>query len=349
MHESPPPLPPIRPAEARALAAAERIPAERLLCTTVGRAHAARELARQRPEAAVWCWFLDDYQRQLAAATHELANLALVCQPDLPEDRVELAVLPFSLRGEAELTREMLQQACLRLELGGTLVSSVNNPQDRWLHEQLQDLFEKVTVQRHDDATAYIARKTAEPRKVRDFRCQLAFRDGGRLIKAVTRPGVFSHRRLDAGARQLLNAVEVTPGMRILDIGCGAGTVALGLAARDPTATVHAVDSNARAIQCTLAGAELNALTNVTAELNATGSYGRDGAIDLAVANPPYYADHRIADLFLSAAHRSLKPGGRVFIVAKRPDWYELAMPGVWKDIQHWPSKLYQIITAVRP
>jgi 16S rRNA (guanine1207-N2)-methyltransferase len=275
--------------------------------------------------------------------------LRLTCQPDLPEDRVELAVLPFSRRGEAELTRDLLQQGCLRLEHGGTLVASVDNPQDRWLHEQLQELFEKVTVQRHDDATAYIARKTAEPRKVRDFRCQFAFRDGGRLIHAVTRPGVFSHRRLDAGARQLLNAAEVAPGMRILDIGCGAGTVALGLAARDPTATVHAVDSNARAIQSTLAGAELNALTNVTTELNATGSYGRDGTFDLAVANPPYYADHRIAELFLSAAHRSLKPGGRVFIVAKWPDWYELAMPANWHDIQHWPSKLYHIITAVRP
>jgi 16S rRNA (guanine1207-N2)-methyltransferase len=274
--------------------------------------------------------------------------LRLVCQPDLPQDRIELAVLPFSLRGEAELTRELLQQACLRLDLDGTLVASVDNPQDHWLREQLQDLFEKVTVQRHDDATAYIARKTAGPRKVRDFRCEFAFRDRGRLIKAVTRPGVFSHRRLDAGARQLLNAVEVTPGMRILDIGCGAGTVALGLAARDPTATVHAVDSNARAIRCTLAAAELNALTNVTAELNATGSYGEDVKFDLAVANPPYYADHRIAELFLSAALRSLTPGGRVLIVAKRPDWYEMAMPGAWQHIQHWPSKRYHIIAAVR-
>jgi 16S rRNA (guanine1207-N2)-methyltransferase len=275
--------------------------------------------------------------------------LRLVCQPDLPDDRVELAVLPFSRRGEAELTRELLQQACLRLELGGVLVASVDNPQDRWLHEQLQELFEKVTVQRHDDATAYIARKTAEPRKVRDFHCQFAFRDRGRLIKAVTRPGVFSHRRLDAGARQLLNAAEVAPGMRILDIGCGAGTVALGLAARDPTAAVQAVDSNARAIQCTLAGAKLNALTNVTAELNATGSYSRDGAFDLAVANPPYYADHRIAELFLSAACRSLKPGGRVLIVAKRPDWYELAMPANWDNVEHWASKNYHIITATHP
>jgi 16S rRNA (guanine1207-N2)-methyltransferase len=349
MHEPEPTLPPLRPAEARALEAAEAIAAGRILCTTVGRAQAARELARQRPDAAVCCWFLDDYQRQLAATAPGPGNLRLICQPDLPEEGVELVVLPVSRRGEAELARELLQQACQRLEPGGMLVAAVDNPNDRWLREQLQELFDKVTVRNYQEATVYLARRMAEPRKSRDFRCEFAFRDRGRLIKAISRPGVFAHRRLDAGARQLLNAVEVMPGMRVLDIGCGAGTVALGVAARDPTVSVLAVDSNARAIECALAGAALNSLDNVTAELNACGDYGRDGQFDLALANPPYYGDQRIAALFLAAARRSLSPGGRVFVVAKRPDWYAHTMPGDWHGVEHRPSKAYHIITAVRP
>ena len=200
-----------------------------------------------------------------------------------------------------------------------------------------------------DDSTVYVARKSVELRKTRDFRCEFAFRDRGNLVYAITRPGVFSHRSIDGGARQLLAAAEATPGTRVIDIGCGAGTVALALAAREPAVRVHAVDSNARAIECTLAGAARNSLTNITAELNATGEYEDAGEFDLALANPPYYADFRIAELFVNAAHRSLKPGGRLLVVAKRTDWYDEFMPAHWDDVRHWPSQKYQIITARRP
>jgi 16S rRNA (guanine1207-N2)-methyltransferase len=276
-------------------------------------------------------------------------NLELACLADPPAAAIDLAVIPLSMRGEAEFTRELLQAACQRLEIGGTLVAAVDNPKDQWVREQLAELFDKVTVQAHDDAIVYIARKSTELRKVRDFTCEFTYRDRDRLIRAVSRPGVFAHRRVDPGARQLLAAAKVTPGMKVLDIGCGAGTVALALAARDPSATVHAVDSNARAVACTLAGAELNGLNNVTAELNATGDYRNAGEFDLALANPPYYADFRIAELFLNAGHRSLRPGGRVLVVTKHPQWYEEFMPVAWVNVEHSPSKRYHLIAATRP
>jgi 16S rRNA (guanine1207-N2)-methyltransferase len=272
-----------------------------------------------------------------------------MCQQDLPEPTVDLAMLPFSKQGEAELARDLLQSACQRLETGGTLVAAVDAPHDRWLREQLGELFSKVTAHPFGDAIVYTARKNAELRRVRDFRRQFAFRDRGRLIQAVSGPGVFAHRRIDPGARQLLSAAQVELGMRVLDIGCGSGTVTLALAARDASVQVHAVDSNARAVECTAAGAFLNSLNNVTVELNATGCYGEKGQFDLAVANPPYYADFRIAELFLNAAHRSLRTGGRVLLVAKHAGWYCESMPSDWKDVESWPSKKYHIISAVKP
>jgi 16S rRNA G1207 methylase RsmC len=346
-----PSLPPLRAAEARALAAAAKIRGERILCTTVGRAQAAATLAEQRPNAQVVCWFIDEHQQQLAVAAHGAggANLELLCSADPPDAAIDLAMIPLSMRGEAEFTRELLQTACQRLEIGGTLVVAVDNPEDQWVREQVAELFSKVSVQSHEDATVYVARKSAELRKVRDFSCEFTFRDGDRLIRAVSRPGVFAHRRVDPGARQLMAAAEVTAGMKVLDVGCGVGTVALALASRNPAIQVHAVDSNARAVACTLAGAELNGMTNVTAELNATGEYSDAGTFDLAVANPPYYADFRIAELFLTAAHRSLRPGGRVLVVAMQAAWYEEFMPRDWDDVSPRPSKRYQVISATRP
>ncbi len=345
----------IRPAEARALDVAREIGGDRLLCTTLGRAQAARLLAAERPGARVACWFLDEFQQRLAVAeAGDAPNLAIEVAADAPDALVDLAVVPLSMRGEAELARDIVQSAWQRLEVGGTLVAAVDNPRDRWLREQLAAWFDKVRVITHDDATVYAARKDGAPRKVKDFRCEFTFRDHGRLLRAVTRPGVFSHRRVDPGARQLLAAVAVTPGARVLDIGCGAGVVGIALAARDPTITVLGIDSHARAVECTRAGAALNGLANMTAELNSSGDYGslkawRPNGFDLAVANPPYYGDFAIARRFLDAAWASLKPDGRVWLVTKSPDWYRENMPAAWVDVEVRESKRYWIVRAVKP
>lgn len=351
-----PSLPPARAAEARALAAAVELLAtrrdvQRIVATTVGRAQAAAGLAQASPAANVSCWFLDLFHQRLAAEALAAGptNLTLACQADLPAGPFQLAIVPLSKAGEAELARDQLQAAAISLEVGGTLIAAVDNPRDYWLREQLSELFPKVTVQPHDDAVVYIARKQAELKKVRDFRCEFTFQDRGNLLRAVSRPGVFAHRRLDPGARQLIDAAEIEPGMQVLDIGCGAGTVALALAARDASVGVHAVDGNARAIEATLAGAALNGLNNVTAELSFNGVYSGAGEYDLAVANPPYYADNRIAELFVNAAHRSLRPGGRLIVVAKRGEWYAATMPADWDNVDCRQSKNYVIVTANRP
>jgi 16S rRNA G1207 methylase RsmC len=338
-------LPP-RPAEQRALEIARTLFGERILCTTMGRAQAAATLAAERQTASVVCWFLDQHQQLLATVDCDVANLALVCEPDFPDEEFDLAVLPFSMHGEAELTRELLQTATDRLKLGGKLVVSTDNPRDEWLRELLSASFKKVTKHSFDDAVVYVVTKQEPLKKLKDYRAEFVFRDGPNLIQAVSRPGVFSHRHIDPGARHLLEAANVGAGMRVLDIGCGAGTVALGIAMRDATVQVLAVDSNARAVECVQIGAELNGLTNITAELNASGEYANAGTFDLALANPPYFADYEIAQRFVDAARRSLKSGGHLLVVTKTPNWSEGYLAAEWYDVQATPSKRYFVVGA---
>ncbi|MFM7519917.1 MAG: class I SAM-dependent methyltransferase [Planctomycetota bacterium] len=343
------PLPPL-PAEALALGIARTLPGTRIACTSPGRAQAAWSLAAERPDAAVSAWFLDAFHFDAALAAHGTVpdGLSVTCAPDLPAGPFDLAIVPLSRDGEAELSRDILQAALLALEPGGQLVAAVDNPRDTWLHGQLADTRERVGVRHGEDAVAYVVTKTRPPR-VRDFSATVVFRDRERLLTAFTRPGVFAHRRVDPAARHLLNAVDVAPGTRVVDIGCGSGCVALGIAARDPPVVVHALDSNARAVECTRRAATANGLDNVTVALEATGAIPDPGSWDLVLANPPYYADFRIAKLFVDAAHRALAPGGTLLVATKRPAWYLETLPATWRDVAREEVKHYHLVEAVRP
>lgn len=347
------PLPP-RPAEAHALEIARTLPGGRIVCTTAGRAQAALALAAERPGGSVTAWFLDRYRHDLAVASwgSPPAGLTAACTADMPPGPYDLAVVPLSKDGEAELSRDMLQAAMVTLTIGGHLVAAIDNPRDKWLHEQLSETGETVRVRQaagpKPETVVYIVQKTRPPQKVRDFTCEFVFRDRERLLKAVSRPGVFAHRRIDPGARHLLNAVDVAPDLRVLDIGCGSGCVAIGIAARDPSVHVHAFDSSSRAVECTLRGAELNGLSNITVALEAAGDVPDPGTWDLALANPPYYADFRIAELFVESARRALAPGGTLLVVTKQPSWYVEQMPASWRDVAQEFVKNYHIIEAVK-
>jgi 16S rRNA G1207 methylase RsmC len=349
---------PARPAEDHALAVARTLPGDRIVCTTVGRGQAAHALACERPAAAVVAWFLDLHPCEAARSAWSPAptNLVAACLPDMPPGPFDLAVVPLAKDGEAELSRDILQAALVNLAIGGHLVAAIDNPRDNWLREQLADTGETVRVRPVEGAErkgkagtiAYVVRKTREPAKVRDFSCEVVFRDRDRLLTAFTRPGVFAHRRIDPGARHLLNAVDVAPQIRVLDIGCGSGCVALGIAAREPTIRVHAFDSSARAVDCTRRGAEQNGLANLTVALEATGRVPEPGSWDLALANPPYYSDFRLAEIFVEAARMALAPGGTLLVVTKQPTWYVENLPRMWTNVAREEVKGYHLIEAQR-
>jgi len=349
---------PARPAEAHALDVARTLLAStehataglRVICTTAGRGQAAFELAATLPAADVTVWFLDLFPKTAAVASWESppTGLQAVCAADMPAGSYDLAVVPLSKNGEAELTRDILQAAFQNLAIGGRLVAAIDNPRDNWLREQLAETGETVRVRPATDTVAYIVEKTRELTKVRDFSCEFVFRDRDRLLTGMTRPGVFAHRRIDPAARHLLNAVDVAADTRVVDIGCGSGCVAMGLAARDPSVHVHAFDAAARAVECTRWGAVTNSLANLSVALECEGNVPDPGTYDLALANPPYYADFRIAELFVEAARRALAPGGTLLIVTKQPTWYVETLPNSWSDVAQETVKTYHLIEAVR-
>lgn len=318
----------VRPQEQRLIELAGQLPAGRALCNTVGRAQLATALA-QRPDCEICCCFLDLYQHQQAqlAIGRVPANLRLICEADFPEGEFQAAALCFSKQGDAELTRDLLQAAHQRLAIGGRLATAIDNPADQWLHEQLRGMFDKVTRRPEKDSVVYLATKTAPLKKLKDFACELAFRDGERLIHLRTQPGVFSHRQVDGGARALIKAMLIEPGLHVLDLGCGSGAVGIAASLRAENVHVQATDSSPRAIEAARWAAARGGAVHFTATLDCDGSSLAPGTFDLVLANPPYFSNFRLAGLFVTIAHRGLKPGGKLLVVTKTPQWYEENLP----------------------
>ncbi len=77
--------------------------------------------------------------------------------------------------------------------------------------------------------------------------------------------GVFSHGALDAGTKLLLQEVPPPPAHGdLLDLGCGAGPIAVTLAKRAPAARVWALDVNERALALCRENARRNGVTNLS-------------------------------------------------------------------------------------
>lgn len=342
---------PPRPQEQALIDLLPEVESGRILCTSAGLAQFAQAAARQLPSATIRCHYFDLYQAEQARRWQaaDLPNLAIDCAADFAAEQFDVVALPLSASGEAELVRDLLQAAHQRLRPGGQLLAATDNPRDSWLQEVVRELFDRVGRRVSAKATVYLARKSHSLKRVKDFGCVFAFRDRGRLIQAYSRPGVFAHRRLDPGTRHLINALEVVPGQRVLDIGCGSGGVALAAAMRVEGVQVHALDSHARAVECTRRGAALNALTNLTTELTATGPREGKGSYHVALANPPYYAQFRIARRFLLIGWEALQPGGQMLLVTRMPDWYIEHMPSWFEAVQVQEVKGYCVLSGRRP
>jgi 16S rRNA (guanine1207-N2)-methyltransferase len=133
-------------------------------------------------------------------------------------------------------------------------------------------------------------------------------------------PGTFSYGRMDNGSRSMLEVVDIRPGDKVLDMGCGNGAVGcLASQLSGPLGSVTFVDSHSRAIRLSELNAEANHVPNpkfvLAAEMSGLGS----GVFDVVLANPPYYANSDVARMFIQSARDLLRPGGRFYFVTRMP------------------------------
>ncbi len=118
-----------------------------------------------------------------------------------------------------------------------------------------------------------------------DRRRQVAVEAWGHRLELTTADGVFSADRLDKATGVLLRHTDPPePGSTVLDLGCGWGPLACGIAVASPGTTVWAIDVNERALELTRRNAQqLGASVNVALPDDVPA----DVTFDAIWSNPP--------------------------------------------------------------
>jgi 16S rRNA (guanine1207-N2)-methyltransferase len=133
----------------------------------------------------------------------------------------------------------------------------------------------------------------------------------------ATDRGVFSHGHLDTGTSLLLRAAPPpSPTGDLLDLGCGAGAIALTLALRSPQAQVWAVDVNARALELTAANASRNGVTTIRTV--APDDVPDDVRFTTIWSNPPIRIGKQPLQRLLTRWLSRLAPGGAAVLVVQK-------------------------------
>jgi release factor glutamine methyltransferase len=111
-------------------------------------------------------------------------------------------------------------------------------------------------------------------------------------LELIVEPGVFEPQGVTIRGVDFAAAVlGATQPDVVLDVGTGAGPVAITAARRWPVSQVHGSDISPRAVRCALRNAERYGLTNVTfleGSLLRPFDPALQGRVDLAFSNVPY-------------------------------------------------------------
>lgn len=139
----------------------------------------------------------------------------------------------------------------------------------------------------------------------------------GKTFFFYTDAGVFSKDRIDRGTDLLINSMEIKPGDRVLDMGCGYGPIGIVAGYLNPTGQIVMVDINQRAVQLARKNLAVNGIDNADV-LVSDGFSGLAGtSFDKILMNPPLRAGKKVVYQLVEEAHERLARDGALYTVAR--------------------------------
>jgi len=158
--------------------------------------------------------------------------------------------------------------------------------------------------------------------------------DAPRMLETIgfiSRPGLFAWNRIDDASRLLTAHLPQDLSGRGADLGAGFGFLTHTVLMKcENIEAMDVFEAEARALECArLNLARFEKTTRLEYHWHDVAK-GIQGPYDFVISNPPFHQGHdeiqTLGQAFIESAARSLKPGGRFYMVANRHLPYEASL-----------------------
>jgi 16S rRNA (guanine1207-N2)-methyltransferase len=163
-----------------------------------------------------------------------------------------------------------------------------------------------------------------------------------------TQPSLFSPNAIDPGTLCLLATVRFDIDDKVLDLGCGYGTMGIYAAKLLGAERVHMIDNDPVAIRCAEYNAQVNGVTGARAQLSDGFRDFRVTGFTKILCNPPYHTDFSVAKHFIEKGFNRLLVGGAMWLVTKRDKWYRNKLSAVFGGVRVAQCDSYFTFHAVK-
>ena len=170
----------------------------------------------------------------------------------------------------------------------------------------------------------------------------------GEALTLETAAGLFSPGHIDRGTLAMLSVAAFTPGLKVMDLGCGCGVVGIVAAKKCGAENVWMADVDPKAVEIALRNAKANDVPDVHCVVS-DGFDGVDAAgFDLILSNPPYQSDFAVAKKFIEKGFNRLRIGGKLLMVVKRREWYRNKLSATFGGVKICEIDGYYVFSAQR-
>lgn len=163
-----------------------------------------------------------------------------------------------------------------------------------------------------------------------------------------THSRLFSPRAIDRGTLAMLSLVELRPGEKILDLGCGYGVVGIIAAKLIGPEHVVMIDSDPLAVEFARLNADLNGVGSVKVIKSDGFENLNESGFDAILSNPPYHTDFSVPKRFIEKGFNRLELGGQMILVVKRRKWYENKLRAIFGGVRIHEIDGYYVMISER-